>query len=225
MSEETSQPASNEGQETQTESTENNPEITYAGKFKSVGDLEKSYLEAQSFIGSGLGGFSGAPDEYSLGEEYEANEHSQLLAEWGKDNQLSNDAYSDLVTKLDEVNSKREESYKAEEAKYKSEQMEALGKDGEARVKNASDWTLANLGQEAADSINQLWGGAKGIETIEKIMKLSQGVAPTATPAQTAPSAEKVQQMRFAKNEHGDRLMSVDPKYAAKVRELESQLR
>jgi len=225
MSEETSNPTTEStGTETTTEGGEN-PIITYAnGKFSNVGDLEKSYLEAQSFIGSGLGGFAGKPEAYSFdGENFEANDMSNALSEWGADNQLSNDGINSLYGAINSLDATRAEAQTKAEASYVAEQTEILGTNATSRIKNASDWVSANIGAEAAESINAMWGGAKGVEAIEKIMKLSQGAAPTATPAQTFESAEKVKQLRFAKDDYGNRKME-DPKYAAYVREMEKKI-
>ena len=70
-----------------------------------------------------------------------------------------------------------------------------------------------------------MWVGAKGIEAIEKMMKLSQGSAPA--PVNTAPAidADKLKAMRFAKDEFGNRRMSTDPAYRQKVLEAEAALR
>lgn len=193
-------------------------ETTYAnGKYKSVSDLEKGYAEAQKFISQKLGGFEGAPEEYTFDEGFEVNDTVQALQEWGKENQLSNDGLISLYNKLSEREAQAAEAYKAE-------QMEALGSNAQERVSNAVDWVKANLGAEYAEGLDSVWMGAKSIEAIEKIMKLTSGTAPANVPSQQSVDAEKVKAMRFATNERGDRLMSIDPEYRAKVLKLEAQL-
>jgi len=225
MSEETTQAPATEAQgESTTEATET-PSVNYAnGKFTNVGDLEKSYLELQSTFSSKLGAFEGAPEEYAFSQEgFEANEMTDALTAWGKENQLSNDGLNSLYGKLTELDAGRTEAETQAEQAYIKEQTEALGTNATTRIKNASDWVRANIGEEAAESINQMWGGAKGVEAIEKIMKMSQGAVPTTAPAQEHITKEKVDQMQFAKDQYGNNKMD-DPAYAAKVRALRLQL-
>jgi len=224
MSEETSNPAT---ESTGTESTENTetPTLSYAdGKFTNVGDLEKSYLELQSTFSKKLGGFEGAPEEYAFSQEnFEADDYSGLITEWGKEHELSNDGANSLYEAMREIDSKRNESASEAENTYVKEQTELLGQNADTRIKNATDWVKANIGDEAADSINQMWGGAKGVEAIEKIMKMSNGAVPAPVQAQEHITIEKVNQMQFAKDQYGNDKMN-DPAYAAKVRSLRAQL-
>lgn len=224
MSEETSNPAT---ESTGTETTEGgeNPTMSYAdGKFTNVGDLEKSYLELQSTFSKKLGGFEGAPEEYAFSQEnFESNDMSDALANWGKDNNLSNDGINSLYNTMSELDSMRNAQATEAEQTYVKEQTELLGTNADTRIKNATDWVKANIGDDAADSINQMWGGAKGVEAIEKIMKMSNGAAPAAVQATEHITIEKVNEMQFAKDQYGNPKMD-DPTYAAKVRELRGKI-
>lgn len=195
-------------------------ETSYAnGKYKSVSDLESGYMEAQKFISQKLGGFQGAPEEYTFDEGFEHNFVSEALTTWGKDNQLSQDGMQSLYDSIVSTETAKMEA-------YRKTQMEDLGANAETRIKNASDWVRANLGDDAVGAIDSMWVGAKGIETIEKIMKMASGIGTAPAPAQPTPAvdADKVRAMRFAENANGDRLMSIDPAYRAKVMALEAQL-
>ena len=79
-------------------------EVTYAGgKYKSVSDLEKGYNELQSTFSKKLGAFKGAPEDgYTLAEGVESSPRLEALQEWGKENQLSNDALNDII-KMDMI--------------------------------------------------------------------------------------------------------------------------
>ena len=199
------------GQDTQTE-------VTYAGgKYTSVSDLEKGYTEAQKFISSKLGGFTGAPEAYELPEGVEANSRIEALQEWGRENQLSNEALNSII-QMD-----AEASQRANEA-YVTEQKELLGKDADARLTNLSDWARANVGEDNLDTFNAMITSAKGVEMMEGLMKKMQGTAPApAQPTQTV-SKETLYEMRFAIDKNsGERRMSVDPQYRAKVEKLEEE--
>lgn len=194
-------------------------ETTYAnGKFKSVSDLEKSYMEAQKFISQKLGGFEGSPEAYELPEGYESNQLTDALTQWGLDNSLSNEGLNGILEAINTAN-------ESEVTAYRNSQIEALGKDADIRIKNATDWVRSNLGEEAVEGVNSMWVGAKGIEAIEKMMKLSQGTSPAQAPANTTIDADKLKAMRFAKDEFGNRRMSSDPAYRQKVLEAEAALK
>lgn len=225
MSEETTQAPATEGQGEVTTEANETPTMSYAdGKFTNVGDLEKSYLELQSTFSKKLGGFEGAPEEYSFSKEgFEANETSEALTAWGKENSLSNDGINSLYDAVFEIDATRNAAQTEAEQAYVKEQTEALGTNADSRIRNASDWVRANIGEDAADSINQMWGGAKGVEAIEKIMKMSQGASPTTAPGQEHITIEKVNAMQFAEDEYGQLKMD-NPKYAAKVREMRASL-
>ena len=212
-----------------TESTGNEttetPTITYANnKFTNVGDLEKSYLELQSTFSKKMGAFEAAPEEYTFSTEgFEPNDMTNTLGEWGKENQLSNDGINSLYSKLSELDTKKEEAWKAEQETYIKAEMEKLGSNAETRIRNAKDWLNANGGEGASDKLDLMAAGAEGLQIIENIIKASQGARPTTVPGQEQVTREKVNAMQFAKDQYGNNMMD-DPKYAAKVRELRAQL-
>jgi len=191
------------------------------GKYTSVSALEEGYRELQSSYSKKLGAFDGSPEEYTLPED--KPEITELLTEWGKDNQLSQKGMDAFLEKYNAYDSTNKETQEAKVAEYKKAEMTKLGENADYRVKNATSWVQANLGEEGVDVLNNL-GGAKGIEVVEKIMALAKGVSPTAAPAAVIPDKDKIRAMRFAKDEYGNRRMSSDPAYRAKVETLEAQL-
>ena len=194
-------------------------ETTYAnGKYKSVSDLENGYAEAQKFISSKLGGFEGAPEAYEIAEGFQDSPIADALSQWGLENSLSNDGLNGVLEVITQAET-------AQANAYRESQIEALGKDADTRIKNATDWVRANLGDDAVEGVNSMWVGAKGIEAIEKMMKLSQGTAPAEKPANTFADAEKLKAMRFAKDEYGNRRMSSDPAYRDMVLKAEAAMR
>jgi len=203
--------------------TEETKETLLAGKFKTTEDLEKSYTELQSTFSKKLGAFEGAPEAYE-GESIEAIlgaiEQGEgdagvfnALQEWGKDNQLSQDGLVQLYGNYQEMIQERTET------RYNQE-MEKLGQDGQARLDNVYGFLEAQLGDKS-QAIVPFLSSADSIEAVEMLMK-KMGSSPAQVQPQVT-SKEKIQEMRFATNEHGDRLMSIDPAYRAKVLKLESQ--
>jgi hypothetical protein len=70
-----------------------------------------------------------------------------------------------------------------------------------------------------------MFGGAKGIEAVEKLMKTSSESAIANIPAAPAVTADEIAEMRFAVDKRtGERKMSVDAKYRDKVEALEAKL-
>ncbi len=193
-------------------------EVSYAnGKYKSVSDLENGYTEAQKFISSKLGGFDGAPEAYELSEGMESTPRIDALQAWGKENQLSNDALNSIIA-MDQ-----EASQAATEA-YVSEQKEQLGKDAETRLTNIADWARATVGEDNMDTFNGMITSAKGVELFESAMKTMQGTAPAPAQAPQAVSKESLNEMRFAIDKNsGERRMSIDPAYRARVEQLERE--
>ncbi len=213
---------STETQTTETVVTDNGQdtgtEVSYAnGKYKSVSDLENGYVEAQKFISSKLGGFTGAPEAYDLPEGVESTSRIEALQEWGKENQLSNEALQSIIQMDMEATQKANEAYVAE-------QKEMLGKDAETRLDNLSDWAKANIGEDNMDAFNAMITSAKSVELMEGLMKKMQGTAPAQAQPQQTVTKEQLNEMRFAIDKNsGERKMSVDPAYRAKVEKLEEE--
>ncbi len=224
MSEEQSNPAA-ESTGTETVVTDNGTDtgqtMSYMeGKYDSISALESGYKELQSSYSKKtqeykdhMKGFDGAPEAYELSEGITGNDQ---ISAWGLENGLSNDGYNALLTSVRDAET-------SAQTKYQAEQMEALGINSKSRVDNATDWVRANLGEDAVEGINSMWVGAKGIEAIEKLMKMSDGGTPANVPAQPSFDAEKVNEMQFATDQYGQPKMD-NPEYAAKVRKMRAAL-
>lgn len=187
------------------------------GKYKSVSDLEKGYRELQSSYSKKLGAFEGAPEAYELAEGIEPNSRIEALQEWGKENQLSNKALNEII-QMDM------EKQQAEIAEYIANEKAQLGSNADARLQNVTDWAKANFGEDAIGPLGDMLTSAEGVKLFEKIIKASQGTAPAPSQPAQKLDAEQIRQMRFAKDEYGNRRMSSDPAYRAKVIALEEQL-
>ena len=194
------------------------------GKYESVSALENAYKELNSTFSKktteykeSLAGFSGAPEEYSLAEGYEGEDTFDNLKEWGLKNGLNNDAFNELI-------SLSEADEQAQHEAHIAEQREALGRDADIRIQNVVDWGKANLGEDALSTLDEMVSTAAGVELFEKIAKISQGTsaAQVAQP-KTMVDRDTVKEMRFAKDEFGNRRMSSDPQYRKKVEAMEAE--
>ena len=229
MSEETTQP---------TDTTENTIEATTTdqdgnttsetsyldGKYKSVSDLENGYKELQSAFSKktaeyneGLKAFSGAPEAYELSEGIESTPRIDALMEWGKENGLNNDALNSII----ELDMQKQQDMREQEV---AQAKEELGKDADARIKNVVDWARANLGEESIGALDKMITSADGVKIFEQIAKMQKGTSPAPSQATKTYDAETIRQMRFAKDEFGNRKMSTSPEYRAKVEALEAEM-
>ena len=179
----------------------------YNGKFKSVSDLEKSYGELQSTFSKKLGAFTGSPEEYTLNEGIEVTDG---VMEFAKNNQFSNDALNGLAEAY-------QTDQQAQRDAYMSEQRELLGKDADTRLTNVQDWARANLGEDAMDVFSGMITTAKSVEMFEKIAKMQTGTSPAPSKPTVSVDRDSLNAMRFAKDEFGNRRISSDPQYRAKV--------
>jgi len=216
--------ASTEATETATTSTEQEIATSFAnGKYKTISDLENGYDNLQKKLGS----FVGAPDEYSITEGTEHNSEHPILAQiqsFGKENNLSNEGYNNLVNVL-------LESEKANEAEYQTqvEQVKKdLGPNANERIQNVTDFVNANM--ELDDNMKGLIETAKetqgGVELLEAFIGMSKKTGPASeqvvAPIKTY-NKDTLNQMQFAKDDYGNRKMN-DPDYRKQVEDYHANL-
>ena len=192
-------------------------ETTYAdGKFKSVGDLENSYKELQSTFSKKLGAFEGAPENYEFNEGFVTDENQELadmLSGWGAENQLSNDGLNSLVSQYNEhLATQQGAAIDAEFGK--------LGDDAQVRIDNARSFLDANLGEEQTRALAANMNTAGAIEAVEALIAMTKQPKVAAQDAQPNLNADKIHEMRFALDEHGNRRME-DPAYRQRVLKME----
>jgi len=197
--------------------------MSYAGgKYKTVSELEKGYTELQASYSSKLGGFDGSPESYSLPDGMESNATLELMQKFGKENQLSQDGFNKFAESFNEHTKSQTEAKTKEIADFRASEIVKLGENANARIKNATDWVAANLGKEGIDVLNNL-GGAEGITVVEKIMELTRSAPPANVPTQPSKTKDELKDMRFDKDENGNRRMSTDMEYRARVLKLEQE--
>jgi len=193
------------------------------GKYESVSALEEGYKNLQTTFSQktaeyskAVSGLTGAPEAYEFNEGLTMSDGMQ---EYAREQNFSNDALNGLAEAYQNDRESSRESYKAE-------QIDLLGKDADSRLNNVEDWAKANIGDDYMETLNSMVSTAQGVEVFEKIMKLSNGTgsAQVAQP-RTVVDREVVKGMRFAMDEHsGQRMMSIDPAYRAKVENMEAEL-
>ena len=182
------------------------------GKYKSVSALEDGYRELNKTFSQKLGTFQGSPEEYAYNEGLNAIPE---LEEWGRENQLNNDGLNGLVELQNTLSQRADEEYQNQ---IKTE-IESLGDNAKERIANITDFLSANK-IEGIDPTT-----AAGFESLEKLIAMTKTPAPQTAPTAQTVDLDAIKQMRFAKDEYGNRKMSSDPEYRARVLKLEAQLK
>jgi len=86
---------------------------------------------------------------------------------------------------------------------------------------NVNDFLNANLGDAHGVDVQS----AKGIEGIEKLIAMTKQTTPVTQESRPTIDKEQVKAMRFAVDKNsGERRMSIDPAYRAKVEALEAEM-
>lgn len=189
------------------------PEWFKSKKYKTVADQAQAYTELESKFGA----FTGAPKDgvYEIeGINFEDNPLMGTVADWGKEMQLSPEGLESLVVKVGELAQKQQDEDKAAA-------LEALGEQGESRLRALGEWGKNNLAPEEFNQFQGLAQTAGHVEILEKLIGMtknsklvdkSQVASPKSADTEAALKAQYT-----ATNDKGQRLMDVDPEYKSKV--------
>jgi len=154
----------------------------FKDKYGSVADQAKAYSELEKKFG----GFTGAPEEdyeLTLPEEVEGEfdlEDPRLnwFTQVAKESNMSQDTFTQMLHgwvqhEVEDVSGSREE------------EIQALGTNAQARLKDLGDWGGANLSPEEFEGFKMLASSAAGVQTLEALIAKTQknGVANTAAVA------------------------------------------
>lgn len=195
----------------------------FMDKYTSLSDQAKGYKELQQKFGA----FSGSPDEYSMSEGTEYNSEHPILAEiqtFGKENNLSNEGYNNLVNVLLENEKANIADMEAQAVEVKT----ALGENANERLQNIDDFVGANM--QLDDNLKGLVDMAKeqpgGVELLEAFIGMSKKTGPAseqvAAPMKTY-NKDELSKMQFAKDDYGNRKMN-DSAYRKMVEDYHAKL-
>ena len=186
------------------------PEWFKGDKYKTVSAQAEAYTELESKLGS----FTGAPKDgkYEIeGLDFEESPLLKLTAEWGAENQLSQDGLGSLIEKVNALAA----TQLAEDA---TNAKEALGENADKRLSDLSQWGKNNLSPEEFEQFQGLAQNAGHVEVLEKLIaktKNSKLVEVDPTNVKTKTEVEELQEMQLATDEKGKRMMD-NPAYRAK---------
>lgn len=195
------------------------PEWFKVDKYKSVDEQAKAYGE----LASRFGGFEGSPDSYELPEGVDSDSMDQgmldITREIGKEYQMSQKMFGDLVGKVNEYQLKQIED-------NHNETMRELGPDAQSRIDNVQGWLNTNAPQEMIDMVAPMATNAKAIQALEFFIEKSKGsnVADANSQQSAKMTESEYADMLLAKNEHGGLKMATDASYKKKMDELTLQM-
>lgn len=190
------------------------PEWFKSSKYKTVSDQAKAYTDLEGKFGS----FTGAPKEgkYEVeGVDFEENTLMATVAEWGIENQLSQEGLEGLVIKVREL---AEQQTKEDQENAKGE----LGDRADQRLADLSSWGRNNLSPDEYTQFQGLAQTAGQVNVLEKMIGMTKNSkmvnADNVTSSKSREDMQaELQSEYLATNDKGQRLMGVDPKYRARV--------
>lgn len=187
-----------------------------------VYEQAKAYNELQSRFGS----FKGAPEEYSInisealtenGFELD-NEHPvyEEIVNFAKDVNMDQGGFDKMVELFGMVELSEQQAWD----EVANEEMALLGENAASRLENLSKWGNANLPPDMIESFESLATSADAVALMEKMVAMTRSapMEPNAAPAPAVDDAA-LREMQFKTDEHGNRLMAVDPQYRKQVEE------
>lgn len=193
-------------------------------------------LKSYSELEKRFGGFTGAPEKYDFSISDELKEKGveldpenpliQQFTEIAKEANMSPDLANKLVNMYLEGDYATSQSYEQAEAERVKQEIAALGKDGPRRLESIEKWASANLDPEIAEGLKEAAITSGAVKAIEALIQKTRN-APIASndgPGPASITAAEIQQLQFAKDEHGNRRMQTDREYRkmveAKMREF-----
>jgi len=138
-------------------------------KYKSVEDQAKAYSELEKKFG----GFTGSPDKYelSLPEGIEGqfdleDPRMTWFQEAAKQSNMSQETFSELLHGWIKQEIGDTDGYRENE-------IQALGTNAQARLRDLGDWGKANLNKDQFEGFKALATSASGVEVLETLVAKS----------------------------------------------------
>lgn len=184
-------------------------------KYNSVADQAAAYPE----LAKKFGGFTGAPEDYSLefmGEGYEAGDSYTDAANMMKELGVSQEAFEKLWTFHESELAQVYQSYSDPER-----ELADLGQDHELRLDNVDRFLRANLSDEEYKEAAEGVTSAAHVRMIEKLIGATK---PKQLPSQggqstTGMTESKLEEMYRAKDSNGNPKYQTDPSYRKMIDE------
>lgn len=143
----------------------NRPEFL-SEKYKSVADQAKAYKELEKRL---VNGEAKVPDNYDFGEHAKVikteSEHIQKFVETARNNRLSQEAFTQVLSSLVEYEKSLAPNIDAE--------IKKLGENANEKIETVKRWAANNLSQEACDTLGAIGNRADVIKFVDELRQLS----------------------------------------------------
>ncbi len=195
------------------------PEYFNSKKYKTLADQAKAYPE----LAKKMGAYTGAPEEYELNLPESVQDSVIIDAEdqrtkdflaYAKESGIS----QEFMDKALEFHANTINDVAGDLIPNRDSEMALLGSEAESRLKNISDWGMANLSKEQFEALKGTASTAEGVELIEALIsKTRNAKLPTDIKPSSGETPQSLREMRYAKNAEGQVKIEVDPDYKKKV--------
>ena len=187
---------------------------------ESAFEQAKAYNELQGRFGS----FTGKPEEYTINTSealteggFELDTEHPLYEEivsFASDSNMNQEGFDKMVELFGMVEMSEQQAYD----EMANEEFARLGDNAQNRLENLSKWANVNLPPDMMEAFEGMAVTADAVQLMEKMIAMTRSapMEPNAAPAPAVDDAA-LREMQFATDEHGNRLMAVDPQYRKKV--------
>ncbi len=204
------------------------PEFFKGDKYKTVAEQAKAYKELEGRFGA----FTGSPEEYTIPElsediknqGVEIDPDDPLIGkamEFAKANHMNQEGFNNMV----DLYAQTQIAEQMALDDLQQEEFKALGHNAETRLSNLNSWANKNMPTELFENFQKLATSADAVQTLERLVAMTRSapINPNELTPAAGITAEEVNELRFAKDEHGNRRMR-DPSYAKMVKEKSDTL-
>lgn len=167
-------------------------------KFKNPQDLAESYKHLEKKLGS----FSGAPEEYEVPETVQNKELASVLAKKGKELNMSQEAFNQILSEYDGTTGTRRSEFK--------KQLQSLDTVEKANVNQIFTAIKNTLGDSEAEVLFQKINSMDDIKVFEKIIKARPNTPSQSVKMREAPIPQSPEE--FKKSIDRDRLYGLNGK-------------
>lgn len=200
----------------------------YHTEGKSIEEATTEQAKAYTELSSKFGAFTGAPEDYEISLSEELTESGitmdkddpmvQEAMKFAKESNMSQDGLNGMLN----LYAMQLASEQQADVDFKAEQMNALGPQGESRIKNIQQWAGKNLDPEMVSNLENMATSVESVKAIERLISMTRGAPVDAddTNANPGATAEDVKAMQFEKDEHGNRKINTDPEFRKRYEKL-----
>lgn len=195
---------------------------------KSIEEATAEQAKAYTELSSKFGAFTGAPEEYEIVLSDELKDMGisidkgdpmvEAAFKFAKDSNMNQEKFNEM---LDFYTMQSVAEQKAD-IEYKEQQMKALGENAGDRVTGIKQWADKNLDAESVTALEGMVNSVESVKAIEQLISMTRAKSINIDESSAASSnnAEELRSMQFAKDEHGNRKINIDPEFRKRYEKM-----